>query len=114
MASRASTLSAQEQGVRRAGTACAIGNFVEWYDYGIYVFIATVIAANFFAPGNPVAAMMGTFALFAVSFTIRPVGAWYSGGSFRVTLSSAYLRGWQVNECSAGTGNLSTHKRLRI
>ncbi|MFD1361906.1 MFS transporter [Lentibacillus salinarum] len=52
----------------------AIGNMIEWFDYATYGYLATVIAAVFFAPGNSTAALLSTFAVFAVSFVARPLG----------------------------------------
>ncbi len=61
-------------GVKRAVFAVAIGNTVEWFDYASYTYLATVIAAVFFDSGNNKAALIGTFAVFAVSFIARPIG----------------------------------------
>ena len=65
----------EEQAARKAVTAGAIGNFVEWYDYSVYGFFATVIASQFFPSEDPVASLLATFAVFAVAFFMRPVGA---------------------------------------
>lgn len=32
---------------RQALLAGSVGNFIEWYEFGVYGFLATVIAANF-------------------------------------------------------------------
>ena len=64
-----------EPGVlRKVLTASFIGNFVEWFDYASYGYFATVIAAAFFPEIAPTAALMATFAVFAISFVIRPIG----------------------------------------
>ncbi len=60
--------------LRRAATASFIGNFVEWFDYASYAYLATVIAVVFFPTENRTAALMSTFAVFALSFILRPVG----------------------------------------
>ncbi len=60
--------------VKRAVVAAAIGNFVEWFDYGIYGFLTATIAANFFPAGDPGAQIISTIALFAIGFIIRPIG----------------------------------------
>ncbi|MBC3191078.1 MFS transporter [Pseudonocardia sp. C8] len=52
----------------------AVGQFVEWYDYGIYGFLAVPIAATFFASQDPTTALLSTFAVFAVPFVARPFG----------------------------------------
>jgi MHS family proline/betaine transporter-like MFS transporter len=69
----------EEQAAKKAVTAGAIGNFVEWYDYSVYGFFATVIASQFFPSDDPVASLLATFAVFAVAFFMRPVGAFVFG-----------------------------------
>src|SRR6201995_4263942 len=49
-------------------------NAVEWYDFAIYGFLATFIAANFFPAANDTAALLNTFAIFAAAFVMRPLG----------------------------------------
>jgi MHS family proline/betaine transporter-like MFS transporter len=60
--------------VKRAILAAAIGNFVEWFDYGIYGFLAATIAVEFFPPTNLPAQVLSTIAVFAIGFIIRPIG----------------------------------------
>src|ERR1700741_3871984 len=60
--------------VRKAVTGASIGNAVEWYDFAIYGFLATFVAANFFPAGNDTAALLSTFAIFAAAFVMRPLG----------------------------------------
>ncbi|MBM9618152.1 MFS transporter [Streptomyces zhihengii] len=62
---------------RRALVAGSVGNFVEWYEFGVYGYFATVIAANFFTPegGGDAEALVKTYASFALAFFFRPVGA---------------------------------------
>ncbi len=60
--------------LRKVTTAAAIGNFVEWFDFAVYGFLATIIAQKFFAPDLPQAALLQTFAVFAVAFALRPLG----------------------------------------
>jgi MHS family proline/betaine transporter-like MFS transporter len=59
---------------RRAITAAGIGNVLEYYDFGIYGFLATVIARKFFPGSDSTAALLATFAAFGVGFLARPVG----------------------------------------
>ena len=33
---------------RRALVAGSVGNFIEWYEFGVYGYLATLIAGNFF------------------------------------------------------------------
>jgi MHS family proline/betaine transporter-like MFS transporter len=59
---------------RRAILAAGIGNVLEYYDFGIYGFVATVIARKFFPGTDATAALLATFAAFGVGFLARPVG----------------------------------------
>lgn len=62
---------------RRALIAGSIGNFIEWYEFGVYGYFATIIAANFFTPAgaSDVEALVKTYASFALAFFFRPLGA---------------------------------------
>ncbi|MFC5589782.1 MFS transporter [Sporosarcina soli] len=60
--------------IKKAVAGAAIGNLIEWFDYASYGYLAVVIAAVFFAPGNATAALLGAFAVFSVSFIVRPIG----------------------------------------
>ncbi len=60
--------------------ASFIGNFVEWFDYASYGFFATVIAHAFFPEFAPQTALLATFAVFAISFIVRPLGGIVWGG----------------------------------
>jgi MHS family proline/betaine transporter-like MFS transporter len=59
---------------RRAVSAAVVGNVLEWYDFAVYGYLATIIAKNFFPAGDDVAALLATFAAFGVGFVIRPLG----------------------------------------
>ncbi|MGA5466890.1 MFS transporter [Mycobacterium sp. NPDC050041] len=65
--------------VRKAVTGASIGNAVEWFDFAIYGFLATFIAANFFPSGDDTAALLKTFAIFAAAFFMRPLGGFVFG-----------------------------------
>ncbi|SEH52725.1 MFS transporter, MHS family, proline/betaine transporter [Mycolicibacterium rutilum] len=65
--------------VRKAVTGASIGNAVEWFDFAIYGFLATFIAAKFFPAGNDTAALLNTFAIFAAAFFMRPLGGFVFG-----------------------------------
>ncbi|CAL9359579.1 Proline_betaine transporter [Streptomyces sp. enrichment culture] len=62
---------------RRALVAGSVGNFIEWYEFGVYGYFATIIAAQFFTPegGSDIEALVKTYASFALAFFFRPVGA---------------------------------------
>lgn len=60
---------------RRTVVASAAGNFAEWYDWGVYGVVATVIAKHFFPPGNEAVALMSAYGVFAASYLTRPLGS---------------------------------------
>ncbi|SFT93973.1 Sugar phosphate permease [Kosakonia arachidis] len=61
----------------RALVAGSIGNFIEWYEFAVYGFLATVIAKNFFTleGESAITSLILTYAAFAVAFFFRPLGA---------------------------------------
>ncbi|ACO75110.1 metabolite MFS transporter, MHS family [Laribacter hongkongensis HLHK9] len=65
--------------LRRAAVASFIGNFVEWFDYASYGYLAAVIAVVFFPEADKTAGLLAAFAVFAISFLIRPVGGIFWG-----------------------------------
>jgi len=64
---------------RKVVVASFIGNFVEWFDYGAYSYLAVVIALVFFPSDDLTQGLIWTFALFAVSFLVRPIGGFIWG-----------------------------------
>ncbi|MGO1885575.1 MAG: MFS transporter [Citricoccus sp.] len=64
---------------RRVIGASFIGNFVEWFDYAMYGYLAVTISAVFFPDSDPATGLMMTFSLFAVSFLVRPLGGFFWG-----------------------------------
>ncbi|MDR7300188.1 MFS transporter [Haloactinomyces albus] len=65
--------------MRRVVAASFIGNFVEWFDYAVYGYLAATIALVFFPESSPTAGLLATFGVFAISFIIRPVGGVFWG-----------------------------------
>lgn len=59
--------------------AAAIGNFVEWFDFAIYGFLATILTKEFFPSDDPTVGLLKTFAVFAVAFAFRPLGGIFFG-----------------------------------
>lgn len=65
----------QRQKQVKGVTAASTGNLVEWFDFGVYGYFASVIAVNFFISESHLVSLMTTFATFAVGFFMRPLGA---------------------------------------
>jgi MHS family proline/betaine transporter-like MFS transporter len=62
-------------GYRRVIVAGSVGTFIELYDLVVYGYFAAVLAERFFPGEDPTAALLATFAIFAVGFFVRPLGA---------------------------------------
>ncbi|WP_026427456.1 MFS transporter [Actinomyces slackii] len=59
----------------RAAKASFIGNFIEWFDYASYGYLAVIIGRVFFPESESGLQTLSAFAVFAMSFILRPVGA---------------------------------------
>jgi MFS transporter, MHS family, proline/betaine transporter len=66
----------QKSLLRRAVGAAAIGNCTEWYDFGVYAYIASYVGHQFF-PGP--LETISAFGAFALSFLLRPLGSLFFG-----------------------------------
>ncbi|NVN00813.1 MFS transporter [Arthrobacter sp. SDTb3-6] len=64
---------------RRVITASFIGNFVEWFDYAVYGYLAATIAHAFFPTADKQTGLLLTFGVFAISFFVRPLGGFIWG-----------------------------------
>lgn len=102
--------------VRKVASASFLGNFIEWFDYGSYGYLATVVASVFFPAGNQHLALLQTFAVFALSFVLRPVGAivWGNLGDKR---GRRWALSWSILLMSGSTcliGMLPSHAAIGI
>ncbi|WP_440711765.1 MFS transporter [Herbiconiux sp. YIM B11900] len=61
--------------LRRVLASAAIGQFVEWYDFVIYAYSASIIATLFFPAEDRIASLLAVFAVYAAGFVMRPLGA---------------------------------------
>ena len=60
---------------RKAVAVGAIGNVLEWFDFGVYGYFAPYIGKLFFPRTDPLTSLMSAFAVFAVGALSRPLGA---------------------------------------
>ncbi len=51
-----------------------IGTALEFYDFALYGFFATLISSLFFPKEDPVAALLSSYTMFAAGFLMRPIG----------------------------------------
>ena len=64
---------------RRTLLGAVSGHLIEWYDYGVYGFLAVYIGQAFFVTDNPATSLLASFGAFALSFFIRPLGGLFFG-----------------------------------
>ncbi|MEU8995429.1 glycine betaine/L-proline transporter ProP [Streptomyces caniferus] len=60
--------------VRKAVSAAALGNTMEWFDFGVYAYLAGTLGKVFFPSSSPGAQVVSAFATFAAAFLVRPLG----------------------------------------
>ncbi len=65
--------------LRQVTFAGFAGTVVEWFDFAVYGFMATIIATVFFPDSTGAVALLQTFAIFAVAFALRPLGGAFFG-----------------------------------
>ncbi|MFK0099357.1 glycine betaine/L-proline transporter ProP [Streptomyces sp. NPDC091040] len=68
-----------DQAVKRAVKAASLGNAMEWFDFGIYSYLAATLGHVFFPSGNDTTQLLSSFATFAVAFLVRPLGGMFFG-----------------------------------
>ena len=62
--------------LRRAVIASTIGTTIEWYDFLLYGQMAALVFAKLYFPSSdPLTGTLQAFAVFAVGFVARPIGA---------------------------------------
>ncbi|RDG33714.1 MFS transporter [Streptomyces corynorhini] len=59
---------------RRAAMAAAAGTAIEYYEFGVYSYLAVIIGPHFFPGDDPTAALLATLAVFGSAFLMRPLG----------------------------------------
>ncbi|HJE62275.1 MAG TPA: MFS transporter, partial [Alcaligenes faecalis] len=64
---------------RRVIFGVGAGNALEWYDWTAYSIFAAYFAKQLFHSEDPLAALLGTLAVFAVGFFMRPLGGIFFG-----------------------------------
>jgi len=94
---------------RASIAVAAFSTVVEWYDFTLYLYFATVLSRVFFGAGG--AALSTTLATFAIAYLLRPLGGFIFGhigdrfGRRRTMLISVAL----MTMTMLGTALLPTH-----
>ncbi len=102
--------------VRRTTIAASLGTMIEAYDIVIYGFFAAILAEQFFPSSSPTAALLNTFAIYAVGFAVRPLGGLVFGhvgdrrGRRPALVSSMVL----MAVAAAGIGLLPTYRTIGV
>ena len=105
--------------LKRVAASSFLGNFIEWFDYATYTYFAITIGQVFF-PGSEVNSTLMAFAIFALAFIFRPLGAMFWGSmgdkkgrkqSLAISVARAAQRarvfsGWRVLGCRRVSGRV--------
>lgn len=59
---------------KQAIRAAALGNAIEWFDFGVYGYVAYVLGKVFFPNVSPSVQLVAALATFSVPFLFRPLG----------------------------------------
>jgi MHS family proline/betaine transporter-like MFS transporter len=92
----------------------AFSTIVEWYDFTLYLYLATVLSRVFF--GGSTTVLIATLATFAISYLLRPLGAVVFGhigdkfGRRRTLLASVAI----MTVAMFATALLPTHAQIGI
>ncbi|KAB7662563.1 glycine betaine/L-proline transporter ProP [Plesiomonas shigelloides] len=65
--------------LKKAITAAALGNAMEWFDFGVYGFVAYALGQIFFPGATPGVQVIAALATFSVPFLVRPLGGVFFG-----------------------------------
>jgi MFS transporter, MHS family, proline/betaine transporter len=100
----------------RITLAGALGNLLEWYDFGLYGLLAPVLASLFFPGQSHLVSLLEAYGGFAVGFAMRPIGAavlghWGDrvGRRFVLTLSVTLM-----GVATVALGLLPTYKTIGV
>ena len=59
---------------RKVILAGLVGNVMEWFDFAVYGYFASIIGTHFFPSENPSVSLIAAFGAFAAGFLVRPLG----------------------------------------
>lgn len=102
--------------LRQVTFAGFAGTVVEWFDFAVYGFMATIIATVFFPDSTGAVALLQTFAIFAVAFALRPVGGALFGmlgdriGRKSILITTVLL----MSGATAAIGLLPTYDQIGV
>ncbi len=62
---------------KKAIKAAALGNAIEWFDFGVYGYVAYILGKVFFPNASPSVQMIAALATFSIPFIFRPLGGFF-------------------------------------
>ncbi len=65
--------------LKRSTIGGVIGNVLEWYDFAVFGYFASIIGQSFFPVTDPLAALINAFGVFAAGYLMRPLGGMIFG-----------------------------------
>lgn len=69
----------EQKSIRTAIGGTTVGNFMEWFDFGVYGYLAVTMTSVFTEGMDPQMGLLVTLLGFAVSFLVRPLGGMVLG-----------------------------------
>ena len=101
---------------REAIGAAVVGNVLEWYDFAVYGYLATIIAKTFFPSSDEIGALLAAFAAFGVGFVARPVGGIVIGrvGDVRGRKAALVLTIFMMAVGTVGIGLIPARRSIGI
>lgn len=107
---------ATKRSTRKAAIAALTGTTIEYYEFGVYGYLAVTISPLFFPSGEPTAGLLSTLAVFGSSFLVRPLGGvllgWLGDRIGRKTVLLLTVIG--MGGATALTGLLPTHGSIGL
>lgn len=96
--------------------ASSLGTILEWYDFSLFAYLTPILAKLFFPKENAITGLMLTYAIFAVGYFVRPLGAAVFG-HFGDRLGRKKILIWSILLMSLPTfliGLLPTYQQIGI
>jgi len=67
-----------------------VGNILEWYDFTVYGYFATVIGSLFSPSEDKIASLLAAFGVFAAGYLVRPLGGVFFGWPSGVRICAVF------------------------
>lgn len=101
---------------RRVLLGGAVGQFIEFYDFGLYSISAVTLSRVFFPESESWLALLATFATFGVAFLVRPLGGLFFGrmGDRRGRRVVLFVTILLIGVATAGIGLLPGYAEIGV